>query len=478
MAGNIDHDFDLGIIASNPETSGRRYVFDMTDMIRIAHSGHKTALSGIPRVLLLLSYYARLLRPKMVKVGYFDNIRRRYKEIDRDEVLLDIEKLKELLRNDADYLRQIKYWKHPDGSLKRFYHCLARSLSLNAKKFRTSVAQRPPLASRLLELRAGDCIVCVGGSWNALELFRYLDEEDLLAPGQIDLAVMVPDMIPVQTGGVTGTVPLPQFEYWLRELFRLDAGILATSDSTLSDIRRWCQRNDFPEARMGKFAYGDELVQLNGGDIRDEVRALKGTSYVLMVGPMTGRKNGGNLIRAWRRIAGSLGAGETPLLVFAGGEGREHVAQCGLGKEEVPWELLRFIHRPNDRELHHLYKHCLFTVFPSLYEGWGLPIGESLWHGKVCATSNVSSMPEAGGGACAYFDPTDPADMAHTLRRLITDPAYLLGRAKRIDRGLLRSWRGASESLLEALDVLGGEIVPPSPDYERDHTSPAAPKHH
>jgi glycosyltransferase involved in cell wall biosynthesis len=478
MAGNINDNFDLGVLASAPLTGSRRYIFDMTDMVRIAHSGRKTVLSGIPRVLLLLSYYARLLRPGIVKAGYFDNIHGRYKEIDKDELLLDIEKLKEVLRNDVDYVRQIKYWKHPGGSLKHFYHCFARSLSLHARKFRRGLVQHPPEVSRVLDLRPGDCVVCVGGSWNALELFRYLDEEALLAPGLTSLAVMVPDMIPVQTGGVTGAVPLPQFEYWLRELFRLNAALLTTSDSTLADIRAWCRRNGYPEARTAKFAYGDELMQLNGGDVRDEVRALQAMPYVLMVGPMTGRKNGGNLIRAWRLIANRLGSSKMPALVFAGGEGREHVLQCGLARDEVPWDLLRFVPRPNDVELHHLYKHCLFTVFPSLYEGWGLPIGESLWHGKVCATSNVSSMPEAGGAACAYFDPANPDDMATVLQRLITDQSYLLTRSARIDRRRLRSWRGAAESLLSALDALGSGAALPPLGYDREYASPPAADRH
>jgi len=55
------------------------------------------------------------------------------------------------------------------------------------------------------------------------------------------------------------------------------------------------------------------------------------------------------------------------------------------------------VENPSDEELAYLYKNSLFTVFPSYYEGWGLPIGESLWFGKPVVASNTSSMREVGG---------------------------------------------------------------------------------
>ena len=62
------------------------------------------------------------------------------------------------------------------------------------------------------------------------------------------------------------------------------------------------------------------------------------------------------------------------------------------------------------------YERCAFTVFPSLYEGWGLPIGESLWMGKPCLSS--TRLPD-GGPYVNYFDPHDEDDMHAALRRAI-----------------------------------------------------------
>ena len=72
---------------------------------------------------------------------------------------------------------------------------------------------------------------------------------------------------------------------------------------------------------------------------------------------------------------------------------------------------------PSDAELAFLYRNCRFTVFPSLYEGWGLPIGESLWFGKLCIASKTSSMPEVGGDLVDYVDPKDADSLQQAILR-------------------------------------------------------------
>ena len=64
-----------------------------------------------------------------------------------------------------------------------------------------------------------------------------------------------------------------------------------------------------------------------------------------------------------------------------------------------------FLHNVSDEELSWLYDHCLFSIYPSFYEGWGLPIAESIAHGKPCLASNTSSMPEIAGDLLTYFSP-------------------------------------------------------------------------
>jgi glycosyltransferase involved in cell wall biosynthesis len=452
MTGDLEQALDVDPSPEPDFMPGRRYVFDITELVRFAHRGKRFGLSGIPRILLLLAYYAMRVRPNQVRVGYFDNIDGCYKEFQDTDALIEFERLKEILSNTQNYIKPVKHWKYERKFLKYIYHNFAYAVALNAKRFQHAILGGRSASSRRLNLGRGDCVVCLGGSWNTLDLFRYLQEADLLKPGAADLAVLVPDMIPTLSKCVTGVVAVPQFEHWLKELLRLGTPFLVNSDSTLNDLKKWCHRHDYKDAKIAKFAFGDEMVLLSGTSVRADVLALEGCQYVLAVGPLTGRKNGGNLIRAWQSISTRLPQDRLPVLVFAGSEAGDSVVRCGLSEDLTAWDKLRFIRSPNDSELHHLYKNCLFTVYPSLYEGWGLPISESLWHGKVCATSNVSSMPEVGGKRCEYFDPTDPNDMAQVIERLIADPAYLEACARRIDHAQLRTWEQAAKALLATLD--------------------------
>ena len=74
-----------------------------------------------------------------------------------------------------------------------------------------------------------------------------------------------------------------------------------------------------------------------------------------------------------------------------------------------------------DEELEWLYQNCIFTIFPSMYEGWGLPVAESLSHGKVCISSDVSSMPEVGGDLVSYISPYNPAEAIEKIKNLCND---------------------------------------------------------
>jgi glycosyltransferase involved in cell wall biosynthesis len=80
-----------------------------------------------------------------------------------------------------------------------------------------------------------------------------------------------------------------------------------------------------------------------------------------------------------------------------------------------------------------------------LYEGWGLPITESLQHGKPCLASNTSSMPEAGQGLAIHLDPLDFMGWRQEILRRFEDPSVLVSESERIrNRFRPRSWQDFS----------------------------------
>jgi glycosyltransferase involved in cell wall biosynthesis len=97
----------------------------------------------------------------------------------------------------------------------------------------------------------------------------------------------------------------------------------------------------------------------------------------------------------------------------------------------------------------------LFTIFPSLYEGWGLPVTESLAHGKPCLVARTTSLPEAGGALARYFDPDNLHEAVDAVRTLIGDRAGIAAWEAEI-RARFRPtpWRETAMALLDFMEKI------------------------
>ncbi len=110
-----------------------------------------------------------------------------------------------------------------------------------------------------------------------------------------------------------------------------------------------------------------------------------------------------------------------------------------------------------DRSLCQTYMHAKAFVFPSLYEGFGLPVLEAFTCACPAVLSNTSSLPELGGDAAAYFDPKDIGSIERTLAKVVFDEDL---RLEMVNKGLERakqfSWdKTAAETKKVYLDMAG-----------------------
>jgi glycosyltransferase involved in cell wall biosynthesis len=92
---------------------------------------------------------------------------------------------------------------------------------------------------------------------------------------------------------------------------------------------------------------------------------------------------------------------------------QEKVRRMGLEQH------VHFLGYLPDDQLTAVWKGCSFLIFPSLYEGFGIPVLEAMQFGKPVLCSNVTSLPEVAGDAALYFDPRKPAEIVHCLERII-----------------------------------------------------------
>ncbi|MCK6578022.1 MAG: glycosyltransferase family 4 protein [Anaerolineae bacterium] len=167
--------------------------------------------------------------------------------------------------------------------------------------------------------------------------------------------------------------------------------------------------------------------------------------YILSVGTVQPRKNYARLVRA---VAVLRERGIDIDVVIAGGRGWLEDSIYQAVDETMMTEHVHFAGFVDDVDLPALYSAALVTALPSLYEGFGIPILESMACGVPVITSNVSSLPEVGGDAAVTISPTDLDSIIDGLQRVLEDQSL---RDQMIARGFSRaaqfSWRSAAAHL-------------------------------
>ena len=145
---------------------------------------------------------------------------------------------------------------------------------------------------------------------------------------------------------------------------------------------------------------------------------LPASGFVLAVGTLEPRKNLPRLVAAYRGLPEELQ--DRHPLVVVGALGWE-TGETLDALESLGSRCLRLGY-VSDAELGELYRRCAAFCYPSLGEGFGLPVLEAMAAGAPVITSNVSSLPEVGGEAVAYADPFDVTSIQQTLARVLSDP--------------------------------------------------------
>jgi glycosyltransferase involved in cell wall biosynthesis len=173
--------------------------------------------------------------------------------------------------------------------------------------------------------------------------------------------------------------------------------------------------------------------------------------FVLAAGTLEPRKNLVRLMQAFGALPAELR--ETHRLVLAGGKGWDY--EPILAEAEAQGERVRLLGHVPDGDLAALYHLCEVFCYPSLYEGFGLPILEAMHAGAAVVTSATSSLPEVGGDAAVYVDPQDVDAIQNAIARLLGSPAERTALGERARRQAARfSWAATTARLLELLTAL------------------------
>ena len=170
-------------------------------------------------------------------------------------------------------------------------------------------------------------------------------------------------------------------------------------------------------------------------------------NFILCVGSLEPRKNLKRLLHAYATYVKRHTAEE--LLVIAGGTGwlsdnlAELVAELGIAGR------VKFLGYAQEADLRVLYSAARLFVYPSLYEGFGLPPLEAMACGAPVITSNTSALPEVVGDAAIFIDPHSSADLSKAMRAVLTDGEMRTKmRRQSLERAKLFSWERAAKETL------------------------------
>jgi glycosyltransferase involved in cell wall biosynthesis len=184
-------------------------------------------------------------------------------------------------------------------------------------------------------------------------------------------------------------------------------------------------------------------------------------SYLLYVGTLHPRKNLVRLIEAFAFLTASLDAetkdGASPLqLVLAGQKGWLYDDILAQVRKLGLTERVRLTGYLPPADLPALLSGARAFVFPSLYEGFGLPVLEAMACGTPVICSNVSSLPEVAGDAALLVDPLDVDALAAALEQVVVDPELRRALVERGFRQAARfSWRRCARETLQVLEEAG-----------------------
>lgn len=492
----VGHGTSNILILKNKRNVMTRVFFDVTDLRKYLQHAHR--LSGIQRVAtMVIQEAAAGLGKEAVYLSFLDKrsgnyLCLSYADLGTDDITQPSSLSAALGVVQAAGGPRPTLQRYANNPLKHKFHSTLRDLNAlvgNTRHFEKrgtsitawkasapSVRNAGPRPDRrfadfFATARQGDRLVLLDASWGddrASKAHARAHEKG------IKVDALIHDLIPIVTPEHVPAAHSLTFHTWLHGTLDYVDVYLANSNATAVDLRAFLATYgaDIP-VRIVQLAQAgipvpakeaahvpDALKLVDGGMypglhsgfyIDENVRALLKRPYVLCVGTIETRKNCWAMAHAWNRM---IRAGVTglPRLVFAGRPGwlnsdfdRLMNATGYLGG----W--VEVLHGPSDEDLDFLYRNCLFTIYASFIEGWGLPIGESLSYGKTCVVSNCSSMPEVGGDMVEYCDPRSIESIQEACMKLISSPERRTALEMRIAATRLRTWRDVAEEIIAAV---------------------------
>ena len=381
---------------------------DLTDFMD--WKGHFT---GIQRVEYELA--SRFAKRKNVKFFFYHPIKGSFIETSFDPI---VHKAKvasgEIKLTSKEEARQVRASKRLSQKMKEAIPHDARMRLVKIKGKLQQLRESSPFEIAH-PFEENDLMLVLGGNWAFATFMPSLEKIKQGIKGLKSVHVLY-DFIPVLYPAFFPLAMEKSYEKYIKKVLEQSNFSLAISENTKKDAYKYAENNGIKPNKVTAFRLGDDFVKIPP-EKPDEVD-VNGGDFIFCVGTFEIRKNH-QLFYYAIKLAKEKGIG-LPKVIIVGKKGWLSDTTMHLFKlDNKLKDSIKIMHRCSDKEMAWLYENCMFTVYPSYYEGWGLPIAESLSYGKMCLASSSSSMPEVGGDLIDYFSPFDSGEFVDKINQYL-----------------------------------------------------------
>ena len=412
-----------------------KFIFDVTDLV--CYIGHHPHLTGIQRVqssIILSIAHNKLIEQNNIQFISYNRISDKFFSIKKDkfiDILEGLTQQEELRTNFFDKTKARHGELLPESEIS---HVI---------------------------LKGNSTLVLLGAAWVIPSYASMV--VNLKRQFGCRFAMVFHDLIPVYARETCDQPTVEVFTSFFKQIIGLVDEALCVSQNTANDLLRYCAEMDFVAPKVTVTRLGSGFADTSSEVAFDEDADISefqiAGPFVLFVSTIEGRKNHDLALRIWRNM---LAEGvEVPRLVCVGRLGwrSENFFQALIATNNLDGKI-QIMEDISDTQLKWLYDNCTFTIYPSLYEGWGLPVSESLEHGKVCVTSRVASLPEVAGDLGVYIPIDNAVEATAIVRHLIEDKAGREALEARIKAEYKPdSWHDVAGRIIDAC-MLRQSVVP------------------
>jgi glycosyltransferase involved in cell wall biosynthesis len=303
-----------------------------------------------------------------------------------------------------------------------------------------------------VDLNENDVLIVAGAEWLYTRPTMYGDLKEKYGN---KLAFLCHDIIPLLFPQIYKKRTVNIFREYIHEILPIADLVIFNSRRSELDAREYCVANNVQIAKTRVMRFGTKIIPQNIGLVRPLPYGLEAEHYMLFVSNFDARKGHALLFSVWKRLlTQGVPQAHRFKLVFFGHRGSDNMLLDEIDGHPNAGDTLLILSSVGDDTLATLYQQAAFCLFPSLYEGYGLPAIEGFGYGKAILASTGGALPEVIGDLSPCLDPLDEQAWFEAIKLWIEQP---MARARFEiairDRFRPTTWQEAAEGFFRLLDT-------------------------